>query len=286
MSSTLMSTGLRVRADRPRRLLAIRASNVGFMAGSGILVVMVLLGIIVPIFAGSGTSTDPTSQLLAPSSAHWFGTDELGRDILVRCIAAIRIDLLVAIAVPVVGLTFGSFVGAVSATYGGWLDAVIMRLTDILMAFPAFVLALIISASLGNSAMHAAIGLFVAYLPQFVRLTRAQALQVRSSDYIAASRVSGTSTFKIATQLVLPNSFRAPLVQSSLVAAWTVLDLAGLSFLGVGVQPPTPEWGQMISISTTDVLLGDWWAALFPGLMIMISALSFQLIGDRLESGM
>jgi peptide/nickel transport system permease protein len=196
---------------------------------------------------------------------------------------AVRIDLSLALVVALVGLVIGSVVGSISATIGGWFDVVVMRLTDMLMAFPAFVLALVITASLGNSARNAAIGVTIAYIPQFIRLTRAQALEVRTTDFVAASRVSGTKTFLIAAQHVLPNSLRAPIVQASLIAAWAVLDIAGLSFLGVGVQPPTAEWGQMIALGSGDVLLGAWWTALFPGLMIVTAASAFQLIGDRFE---
>jgi peptide/nickel transport system permease protein len=271
------------RADQPRRLFSGKGGNLGFLVGVGLLVALVLLAIIVPITKGYGTVAKPTETLRSPSGRHWFGTDEFGRDIFVRCMGAIQTDLLIAIAVTLVGLLLGSFIGAISATLGGWFDTVVMRLTDILMAFPAFVLALVITASLGNSAKNAAIGVAVAYLPQFIRLTRSQALQIRSSEFVAASRVSRTKTLVIAVQHVLPNAFRAPLIQGTLIAAWVILDLAGLSFLGVGVQPPTPEWGQMIAIGAGDVLLGDWWTALFPGLMIVASASAFQLIGDRLE---
>jgi peptide/nickel transport system permease protein len=286
VSATPATVPSRLRArrpDRPRRLVSTKGGNAGFIAGVTLLAVLILLGIIVPIVCGYGTVAFPTQTLLAPSALHWFGTDEYGRDIFVRCMAAIQIDLLLAIAVTVAGLLIGSFVGAISATVGGWLDSVIMRVTDVFMAFPAFVLALVITASLGNNALHAAIGVTIAYIPQFIRLTRAQALQIRSSDFVAASRVSGTPTLVIAIQHVLPNAFRAPLIQGTLIASWCILDLAGLSFLGVGVQAPTPEWGQMISVGADDLLLGDWWTGLFPGLMIVASAAAFQLIGDRLE---
>ncbi|WP_374761043.1 ABC transporter permease [Microbacterium sp. zg.B185] len=196
---------------------------------------------------------------------------------------AAQIDLTLALSVALIGLILGSVIGALSAAIGGWFDVVVMRITDMLMAFPSFVLALIITASLGNSAINAAIGVTIAFIPQYIRLTRSQALEVRSTDYVAASKVSGSTTLVSAVQHVLPNSFRAPLVQAPLIAAWAILDIAGLSFLGVGVQPPTPEWGAMIAEGTGDVLLGAWWTALFPGLMILAAASAFQMIGDRLE---
>jgi peptide/nickel transport system permease protein len=268
---------------RVRRLFSWRAGNVGFFVGLGILVVMVALSFIAPFIYGPGTVADTTQVLQPPSLEHLFGTDQYGRDIFTRAMSAVQIDLTLALSVAVVGLVVGSIIGALSASIGGWFDVVIMRITDMLMAFPAFVLALIITASLGNSAINAAIGVTIAYIPQFIRLTRAQALEVRATDYVAASRVAGTNTITRALQHVLPNSFRAPLVQASLIAAWAILDIAGLSFLGVGVQPPTPEWGAMIAEGTGDVLLGNWWTALFPGLMILAAASAFQMIGDRLE---
>jgi peptide/nickel transport system permease protein len=273
----------RVRGGTPTRLWSFRTGNIGFVAGIAILALMIVLSFVAPLIGGSGTIAHASDTLAAPSLKHVFGTDEYGRDIFVRCMTAVQIDLTLAIVVTIIGLTIGTVIGSLSATVGGWFDVVIMRITDMLMAFPSFVLALIITASLGNSAQNAAIGVTIAYIPQFIRLTRSQALEVRSSDFIAASKVSGTKTVVIALQHVLPNSFRAPLVQGSLIAAWAVLDIAGLSFLGVGVQPPTAEWGQMIALGSGDVLLGDWWAALFPGLMIVAAASAFQLIGDRLE---
>ncbi|MCU1657334.1 MAG: transporter permease [Pseudonocardiales bacterium] len=280
---TAVTTPWRSRGGQVRRLWSFNAGNLGFIAGLAILVIMLVMSFVAPLYLGSGTVAHTSQTLRPPSAGHLFGTDEYGRDIFVRCMKAVRIDLSLALAVALAGLAIGSVVGSLSATIGGWFDMVVMRITDMLMAFPAFVLALIITASLGNSAQNAAIGVTISYLPQFIRLTRSQALEVRSTDFVAASRVSRTGTFLVAAQHVLPNSFRAPLVQASLIAAWAVLDIAGLSFLGVGVAPPTAEWGQMIALGSGDVLLGDWWTALFPGLMIVAAASAFQLIGDRLE---
>jgi ABC-type dipeptide/oligopeptide/nickel transport system permease subunit len=154
---------------------------------------------------------------------------------------------------------------------------------DILLALPGVVLALVITASLGKSAWYAALAVIIAFVPLLVRLARSKALEVRSADYVAAARLSGASTRQIAFDHVLPNVFRYPLVQSSLVASWAILDFAALSFLGVGVQPPAAEWGAMIAEGVGDTLLGWWWPAFFPGLMIVLSAASFQLIGDWLD---
>lgn len=266
-----------------RRTRRGRAGTFGLVFGGATLATLVLGAFLVPLIMGSASVARPSEAGLSPSPEHLFGTDRYGRDVFVRTFTAARIDVSLAAIVTVTGLVVGSVVGAVSASLGGWFDLVVMRVTDMLMAFPAFALALIITASLGNSATNAAIGVTIAYIPQFIRLTRSQALQVRNSDFVAAARVSGTGKVTIALQHVLPNSFRAPLAQASLIAGWAVLDIAGLSFLGVGVQPPSAEWGAMIAEGAGDVLLGDWWTAFFPGLMILLVAASFQTIGNRLE---
>lgn len=244
---------------------------------------ILLLGIFVPIFAGSGDVAQEYDGLLPPSFDHFFGTDRYGRDIFLRCMAAARIDVALGLTVAVAALVIGSVVGAVSATFGRGVDAVVMRATDILLAFPGVVLALVITASLGKNPWYAAIAVIIAFVPLLVRLSRSKALEVRSADYVSAARLSGANTWQVAFQHVLPNSFKYPFVQSTLVASWAILDFAALSFLGVGVQPPDAEWGAMIAEGVGDNLLGSWWPSFFPGLMILLTAGSFQVIGDWLD---
>jgi len=248
-----------------------------------LLALIIAAGIFVPLVFGAGDVAQDSEGLLPPSLSHPFGTDRYGRDIFLRCMAAVRIDIALALAVAVAVLVIGSVIGALSATFGRAVDSVIMRVTDVLLALPAVVLALIITASLGKNAWFAAVAVVIAYVPLFVRLARSKALEIRSADYIAAARLSGASTVELAFQHVLPNAFRYPFVQSTLTASWAILDFAALSFLGVGVQPPTPEWGAMIAEGVGDVLLGSWWPSFFPGLMILLSAASFQVIGDWLD---
>lgn len=248
-----------------------------------VLGLIIVLGVVVPIVLGDGSVAQDSAGLLPPSLDHPFGTDRYGRDMFLRCMAAIRIDIAIGLTVAVSALVIGSVLGALSATFGRVVDVVTMRVTDILLAFPGVVLALIITASLGKNAWFAAIAVIIAFLPLIVRLARAKALEVRSADYIAASRLSGASTLQVAFGHVLPNAFRYPFVQSTLIASWAILDFAALSFLGVGVQPPTPEWGAMIAEGVGDILLGNWWPSFFPGVMILLSAASFQLIGDWLD---
>ncbi|MEU8250567.1 ABC transporter permease [Nonomuraea sp. NPDC048916] len=244
---------------------------------------IIALGAVVPLIFGDGDVAQDNEGLLPPSWSHPFGTDRYGRDILLRSLAAVRIDISLGVAVALSVLVIGSTVGALSATFGGMVDAVIMRMTDILLALPGVVLALIITASLGKNTWFAAVAVIIAFIPLLVRLARAKALEVRSADYIAAARLSGASTLQVAFQHVLPNAIKYPFVQSTLVASLAILDFAALSFLGVGVQPPTPEWGAMIAEGVGDNLLGAWWPSFFPGLMILLSAASFQIIGDWLD---
>jgi peptide/nickel transport system permease protein len=241
------------------------------------------LAVVVPMVFGVADVAQEHEGLLAPSLEHPFGTDRYGRDIFLRCLAAARIDILLGLAVAAATLLIGTVVGAVSATFGRAVDVVVMRATDILLAFPGIVLALIITASLGKNAWFAASAVVIAFVPLVVRLARAKALEVRSADYVAAARLSGTSRLRVAVEHVLPNAFKYPFVQSTLIASWAILDFAALSFLGVGVQPPTPEWGAMIAEGVGDTLLGSWWPSFFPGLMILLTAASFQIIGDWLD---
>lgn len=270
---------------RQRRTISRSASHWMLRSGLALLAVLVVLGVVVPLLAGSATVTHPADALQPPSWSHLFGTDRYGRDVFVRCMSALRIDLLLAVVVAVCAFVVGSVIGAVSGMLGRYVDEALMRLTDIMMAFPSFVLALVITACLGNSTAHAVIGISVAYTPYFIRLTRSRALSVRTLDYVAASTLAGTGRLRTALVHILPNSMQPSLVQATLVAAWAILDIAGLSFLGVGVQPPTPEWGAMIADGYGDILSGQWWTACFPGVLILVAATAFHLIGDALEGG-
>lgn len=248
-----------------------------------LLALIVVSGIVVPLLLGDGDVARKSEGLLPPSATHPFGTDRYGRDVFLRCLAAVRIDITLGFAVAFAVLVIGSVVGTLSATIGRFADVVVMRVTDVLLAFPGVILALIITASLGRNAWFAAIAVIIAFVPLVVRLARAKALEVRSADYVAAGRLSGSSTVRVAFEHVLPNTLKYPLVQSALVASLAMLDFAALSFLGVGVQPPTPEWGGMIAEGIGDILLGSWWSSFFPGLMILLSAACFQIIGDWLD---
>jgi peptide/nickel transport system permease protein len=274
--------------DQP---VALRGNLVGQLrlgdrmayAAFGVLGVICVLAVVVPLFFGVADVAQESDALLPPSLDHLFGTDRYGRDVFLRSMAAARIDILLGLAVAAAALLIGTVVGAVAATFGRIVDAVVMRVTDILLAFPGVVLALIITASLGRNAWFAAVAVIIAFVPLVVRLARSKALEVRSADYIAAARLCGTSTVRLAVEHVVPNVVKYPFVQSTLIASWAMLDFAALSFLGVGVQPPMAEWGAMIAEGVGDTLLGSWWPSFFPGLMILLVAGSFQIIGDWLD---
>lgn len=253
------------------------------LLGVVILTVYILVALIAPTFLPDPLATAGTSAMQPPSAEHWFGTDRFGRDIFSRSVAAIRLDLTVGVTIAAIALVTGSIFGVIAGYWGGWVDEILMRITDVLLAFPGFVLALIIAAALGDSVRNVIIAVAVAYTPHFVRLTRAQVLAVRELEFVDAARVTGNRPLRVAFRHVLPNSLRPAMVQGTLVTGWAILDVAGLAFLGVGIAPPTAEWGVMVAEGANDVVSGFWWTSLFPGAMIVLAVAAFHLIGDELE---
>jgi peptide/nickel transport system permease protein len=270
MGSTAGS--LRVRTRRRRPFL---------VAGVVIIGALLVLGILGPLFVA-----DPAARVAAPflppSAEYWFGTDSFGRDIFARCVHAIRLDLVLGVSVALIAMVVGSGIGVVSGYLGGRVDDVIMRGVDILMAFPGFILAMILLVSLGDSLPNLIVALAVAQVAPFVRLVRAKALSERELDYVAAARVSGGRWSRIAFRHVLPNSIRPAAVQLTLVCGYSILNVAGLAYLGIGIHPPTAEWGVMVAEGAQNMLTGQWWTAFFPGLMIAITVMALHFIGDDL----
>lgn len=254
-----------------------------FVAGVVILVVYLLVGAVGPLFLADPLSTAGGSALQPPSADHLFGTDRFGRDVFARAVAAIRLDVTLGVTIAAAALAAGAVIGVVAGYFGGWIDEVTMRVTDVLLAFPGFVLALIIAAALGDSIRNVVFAVAVAYTPHFVRLTRAQVLAVRELEFVDAARIAGNRPTRVAFRHVLPNALRPALVQATLVTGWAILDVAGLAFLGVGIAPPTAEWGVMVAEGASDVVAGNWWTSLFPGAMIVLAVAAFHLIGDELE---
>ncbi len=254
------------------------------MAGLVIVGLLLLVAIFAPLIAPHDPLTQDLSRRLLPpgTPGNWLGTDDFGRDILSRIIHGARITLyiiaLVAITAPVLGL----LIGTVAGYFGGWVDAALMRLTDIFLAFPRLILALALVAVLGPGIENAVLAIALTAWPPYARVARAETLTVRSSDYIAAIRLQGASAPRIIAGHVVPMCLPSVIIRVTLDMAGVILIAAGLGFLGLGVLPPTPEWGLMIS-SGRKFLFEQWWVATMPGLAIFIVSLGFNLLGDGLR---
>ncbi|MDI4656699.1 ABC transporter permease [Xanthobacter autotrophicus] len=246
-----------------------------------VLVVCALLGpFIVPY---DPLASDTAAALQAPSATHWFGTDNLGRDIFSRVIVATRLDM--AIAVFSVALVFaaGGIAGIASGFFGGWTDRIIGRISDTIMAFPLFVLAMGIVAALGNTVTNIVIATAIINFPLYVRVARSEAAIRRQAGFVQAARLTGNSEWRILLTTILPNIMPIMMVQMSLTMGYAILNAAGLSFIGLGVRPPTPEWGIMVAEGAAYIVSGEWWIALFPGLALMFAVFCFNLLGDGLR---
>lgn len=259
------------------------------MRQPAILAGVVLLGLMVlaAVFAPVITQVDPLDQnvikgLQPPSAAFPFGTDKLGRDILSRLLYGARISLLVGVAVVVGSGLIGGLFGLAAGWYGGWIDEIMMRVTDIFFAFPALILAMAIAAALGPSLENALIAITAVTWPVYARLVRGQILTLKQREFVEAARVIGVSDVRIVLRHLLPNSLAPLLVQASFDLGGAILSVAGLSFIGFGAQPPTPEWGVMIS-EGRNYLATQWWLATFPALMILVVVAAFNLLGDGLR---
>ena len=242
-------------------------------------------------FAVAGPWIAPYDPLLSnaarilepPSLDHWFGTDQLGRDVLSRVIVATRLDLGIAVTAVLLSCGVGAVLGCLAGFYGGWWDVLIGRLTDAIMAFPLFVLAMGIVAAAGNTVENIVYATAIINLPFYARVARAEANVRRDSGFVEAARVSGNSEFSLIARHLFPNLLPPLVVQLSLNMGWAILNAAGLSFIGLGVRPPTPEWGIMVAEGATYIVSGEWWLALFPGMALMLAVFCFNLLGDGLR---
>src|SRR5262245_5718591 len=223
------------------------------------------------------TETNPIAALRHPSGLHMFGTDSLGRDIFSRTIAAARTDLLIAGTSVLAALVIGAILGAAAGWRGGWVDRSIGRLMDTIMAFPLFVLAVGIAAAMGNSITSVVVATTVVNLPFYVRQVRTEVSRRRNAGYVEAARLAGFGPIAIITGQIFPNLAPPLMVQSSLNMGWAILNAAGLSFIGLGIRPPTPEWGIMVSEGAAYIFSGEWWLFAFPGGMLMLAVLIFSL---------
>ena len=228
-------------------------------------------------------ATNAANALQPPSVGHWFGTDQIGRDVFSRVIVATRLDLTIAVAAVALSFVIGSALGCIAGYWGGWPDAVLNRILDTIMAFPLFVLAMGIVAALGNSVENIVYATAIVNVPFYARLVRAEVNIRRDAGFVRAAKLAGNSDFRVLATQIFPNALPPMMVQISLNLGWAILNAAGLSFIGLGVSPPTPEWGIMVAEGANFIVSGEWWLAVFPGLWLMLAVFTFNLLGDGLR---
>ena len=282
--STLPTAGARLpRGQALRRGLG---ANPLLLAGgllSALIVVIALLAPLLAPFPGdAGSATHPFIVLRPPSAQHWFGTDNVGRDVYSRVLYGARISPLIAVIVLAISCAVGIPLGVAAGYFGGWLDETIMRVTDIFLAFPPLLLALALAAVLPASISTVIIVIALTWWPWYTRLIRGQAASVAGRPYIDSCRALGISRWRIIFRHVLPNSITPLIVQVSLDVGGVILTVSALSFLGLGAQDPTPDWGLMVA-EGQDYFLTSWWVVTFPGIAILVTAFAFTLLGDGLR---
>ena len=247
-------------------------------------VLIVLAAIFGPEIVPYNPLTSDTAQALKPPSAHhWFGTDQLGRDVFSRVVVATRLDFFIAVASVVLVFLMGGLAGVAAGFFGGWTDRIVGRVADTIMAFPLFVLAMGIVAALGNTVQNIVLATAIVNFPLYARIARAEANIRRDAGFVEAARLSGNSDWRILAFQILPNVFPLLVVQMSLTMGYAILNAAGLSFIGLGVRPPTPEWGIMVAEGAQFIVSGEWWNAAFPGAALMVAVFCFNLLGDGLR---
>lgn len=257
------------------------------MAGLIISLALVFMSLFAPLLAPYDPIVQSLADRLQPplTPGHWMGTDDFGRDIWSRILFGSRITLYIVLLVIITAPVVGLIIGTVSGFFGGWVDAVLMRITDIFLAFPKLILALALVAVLGPGMVNAVLAIALTSWPPYARVARAETLTVRNSDYIAATRLQGASSVRLIWGHVMPMCLPSVIIRVTLDMAGVILTAAGLGFLGLGVQPPLPEWGLMISAGRK-FLFEQWWVATMPGLAIFIVSLGFNLLGDGLRDAL
>ena len=250
----------------------------------GLLVLIVVAAVFGPwLVPHDPLASNTTVALKPPSLRNWFGTDQLGRDVFSRVIVATRLDLFISVASVALVFLMGGVAGIASGFFGGWTDRIVGRISDTIMAFPLFVLAMGIVAALGNTVQNIILATAIVNFPLYVRVARAEANVRREAGFVQAARLSGNGEFRIVLAQVLPNIMPIMIVQMSLTMGYAILNAAGLSFIGLGVRPPTAEWGIMVAEGAAFMVSGEWWIAFFPGLALIFFGLGWNLVGDALR---
>jgi peptide/nickel transport system permease protein len=271
---------LRIPRRRPARLRSTWRQPLAII-GLGIAVAWIVIAIFAPLIATDGPLTQAYTPFLHPSSAHLFGTDEEGRDIFSRVVYGARLTLPLAMLLVSLSVVIGTLFGMIAGYFRGWIDGTIMRLTDLVFAFPAIILAMVVTASLGPSIRNAVLALVVVSWPTYARVVRGLVMSAGDAEYVQSSRLLGASAISALFRDILPNVIGPVLVLATLDLGNAILLLSGLSFLGLGAQPPSPEWGAMVSTGTN--YFQFWWMSTFPGLAIFTAVLAFNFLGDSLR---
>jgi peptide/nickel transport system permease protein len=261
----------------------LRSNPVTALAASGTSI-LIFIAVFAPLLVPyDPVASDVPQALQAPTAAHWAGTDQLGRDIFSRIIWATRLDLMIAASAVLISFVLGAVIGGFCGYRGGRLDRWIGRFVDVLMAFPLFVLAMALVAALGNRVENIVIATAVINLPFYIRFARAEVNVRRNAGWVEAARACGEGHLSVVLRILLPNVLPAMAVQISLNLGWAILNAAGLSFIGLGVTAPTPEWGIMVAEGARFITTGKWWLVAMPGLALMLTVLCFNLLGDGLR---
>jgi peptide/nickel transport system permease protein len=255
-----------------------------FLIGGTFIAFLILIAIAAPLIVRTDPKVShPADAIARPSAQHLMGTDDLGRDVLGRVIYGARVSLAVGIFAVSIGLTIGMTLGMIAGYRGGWTDLLILRVIDALLAFPGLLLAIAITSALGPNLRNTMIAIGVVAIPVYTRLTRGQVLQAKEREYVEAARTAGASQTRIAFKHILPNILNPLIVQASLSIAFAILAEASLSFLGLGAQPPTPTWGSDINHARAYLSNGFWWMSIGPGVAILLTVFSFNLLGDSIR---
>ena len=262
----------------------VLSDNPVTLSATALFVVLVLMALLGPsLVPFDPLASDTAAALQAPSARHWFGTDALGRDIFSRVVVATRLDLGIAFSAVLLSFVIGMPLGLAAGFFGGWWDRIITRGADTVMAFPLFVLAMGIVAALGNTVGNIVLATAVINLPFYIRVARAEANVRRGAGWVEAARLAGNSNARILAVHLFPNTLPPAMVQVSLNMGWAILNAAGLSFIGLGVRPPEPEWGILVAEGAQFIVSGEWWVSFFPGAMLMLAVFTFNLLGDALR---
>jgi peptide/nickel transport system permease protein len=285
--STLASASADPIAARLPRAVALwrraRRNSLSLAAAIVLGLLVVMAGAAPLVAPYDPDAPDAAEALQPPSLRHWLGTDLYGRDQLSRIVHASRIDLLIALSATAMALSTGAALGAIAGYRGGWTDQLVMRVVDTVMAFPSFILAMGITAAMGNSLRNVVLAIAVTHVPIYARLIRGEMLRLRELEYAEAARTVGNRERRIVFYHLLPNCVPPVIVQATLAMGFAILTVAGLSFIGLGIQPPQSEWGAMTAEGAGYIVSGEWWIFLFPGLAIMVTVLALNLVGDTVR---